>query len=248
MCNNLDDVNEIAKEYFNEIQNTYSKNYLEYTKPFKIKNINKDKKLIFDYYKIDISILFGSKLYHFDFDSYVYFETNDSINSDDKFAVSPFKNAIDCARCGKDVLRNKFLLNNKKIEIKNYNDDKIMIIIDKENIELKFILKDENDEKFYMTFFSTDDTNIKKIIKINNKFYKICNNIREVFDNIIIWFNKLLKSKITIHTFEKIIKIGVFMKRLGDYLQVQIFNNINIHMFQTNDYFCFFIWSIMCKS
>lgn len=57
----------------------------------------------------------------------------------------------------------------------------------------------------------------------------------------------MIKKNISVNEFEKIIYAGVHLKRLGDYAQVNIFNESELTYFQTVDEYCLLYAMLIIK-
>jgi len=174
--------------------------------------------------------------------NYIYYETSGLIPITEMSC--PYKKAIDKAKgnCDSVIMRNL----NKTIYIDNYDGNIILFKLYDEKIFFNIYDK----LKYYLIFFDATYINNFETINIGKERYIMNNSVKDIFINILNkkneYNNKLSKNpfdQLTYDTtYKKILNCiiaGLHLKRLGDYAQIKIFNEMQMAYLQTNDRYCF---------
>lgn len=194
----------------------------------------------------------------------IYFETNGifSVNN----MICPYKNSLDQAKCNNDTIeiRNNLILidnitkfNNYILNMQNYDDNIINIHFVDNDVKLNII--NQNNQLYYTYYMSEPIQNYIKQRKINehvnktieiNGVHKLINNtVTNIFAKMKQVKKQILNNneQLNMDIFKKYIFAGMHLKRLGDNIQFDIFNNSNLTYFQTIDEFCYLYALIMAN-
>jgi len=244
--NNVSKTTFIKKELYKKIKINNTKCILKdndnVNDPNIIKNIfkNTDSPIINKF-----NLLYKSNKIH---KNQIYIETSKFLKKSD--GISPFKIALDSANTSNDSIEiRKNILNNSSIiiDIPNYNNTNINIILTNQNIELHI----DNNNKYYEFFMKEINLNSINTVKYKNKYYILINNIQEIFNKLISIFDIYIKDD-DVPSSDKnewfnYVYAGLHIKRLGDYSQVKIFNNTDMKIFQTTDKYCYIYSCLVSK-